>query len=266
MIFCTLADSNYLPGVLALLQSLKDSGDIDDQPFRLFYRDEKFIEARERIEAIGRSVELIDVRDLGRVEVTTGQSAPRFAAAFDKLLLFKQPVDPQDEKVCYIDCDMLCLGSLRPLLEAEHFSAAPDIGMTAERVLDHERKQIIFNSGLMVFRPAEQLFAEMIAFMKTSGHAFTDGDQHLLNYFFYRPGAADQVHILHHRFNSLKRLAHHLPERFDLADTRLLHFVGRKPWQPDIVHHADERPYMQLYKMWHDVYLRATAAGTLRKS
>ena len=78
----------------------------------------------------------------------------------------------QYTKCVFLDADTLVIQNCDKLFDREELSASPDVGWPD-----------CFNSGVFVFRPNMNTYAELVNLAGTMG-SFDGGDQGLLNTFF----------------------------------------------------------------------------------
>ena len=258
MQFVSIVDRSYVPGLFALLQSIRENGGLGADCRFLVYLEEPLpAPVADRLRAVGPALEFLDRRELGDIRSPLPQVAGRrHEYAFKKLLAFRVP---RPGPLCFIDVDMLCLGPLGPLGGFGHFSAAPDIGIgEATSILGRP----MFNTGLFLYEPSERRFEAMIEHIGRHGSEFTAmGDQPAVNHYFYthEPGS---VHLLDPRWNTLKRVKHHQRVRFDLGRVRLLHYVGKNPWDWDWADRS-EWPYFDLARLWWGYFERSGGPAVL---
>lgn len=179
---------------------------------------------RPRLEQSG--LVCIDVPDIYNPNALAANRV-RFAATYGKLNAFGLS---QFDRAVYLDGDMVVLKQLDDLFERSGFWAAPDHGI--EHVHDS------FNSGLFGFDPDAAMLADMIDQVRTM-KSYDQGDQGFLNAYF------PEWQRLPHEYNVNKRWAVHHPNLFHLDTTRVIHFTGVKPWQPEPQNRFDE-----LYRLW----------------
>lgn len=164
------------------------------------------------VPAISNPVTAGTLRGAGRA----AKVQSRFAATYTKLHAFRLGFL---DRVVYVDADALVLANIDDLFGGDDFAAAPDSGLdlpTGE----------VFNSGVFAVTPSAELFARMIAALRTTP-SYDGGDQGFLNVFF------DAWRALPVEYNSTKRLWSHHPATVDDEDVKVLHYVGVKPWQPE---------------------------------
>ena len=155
----------------------------------------------------------------------------RFAMTYTKLHVFR--LDFFDRLV-YLDSDTVVKGSLDDLFDGDDFAAVPDAGLDLP-------DGTVFNSGVFAVNPSHGMFEKM---MSQLGHttSYDGGDQGFLNQFF-----ADW-RKLPLEYNTTKRIYSHHPQVFNEDDVKVLHYVGRKPWEPT----SKGERYDQLDYAWLD--------------
>ncbi|MGW8565881.1 glycosyltransferase [Isoptericola sp. NPDC055881] len=139
----------------------------------------------------------------------------RFAATYTKLHVFR--LDFLDRAV-YVDSDAVVRRSIDDLFAGDDFAAVPDAGLDAPN-------PDVFNSGVFAFTPSYAMFEAMMARLAHTP-SYDGGDQGFLNVFF------DSWRALPPENNTTKRIFSHHPALFHDEDVRVLHYVGKKPWEP----------------------------------
>lgn len=128
-------------------------------------------------------IEELDSRDYEHLQLL---NRPELGVTFTKLHAWRLT---RFEKCVFLDADTLVLCNVDELFEREEFSAAPDVGWPD-----------CFNSGVFVFKPSLETFANLYELAVTEGsfdgnsvnqnikipylvlvYFFTGGDQGLLN-------------------------------------------------------------------------------------
>lgn len=251
MRFVSLVDSNYLPGIFALLQSIYENGKIESEDINFLIVHENRItkKIRDSLLSIGFKIEFLPRQELGDIKAITNQRVERFDYTFKKILLLSLDID---ETVCFLDADLLCLNALTGIEKLSHFSAAPDIGINKqpEKILGYP----MFNSGMFIFKPSTELYERIVEYYESSDNLFDFGDQQLLSWYFYDT-EPNSVHLLDTNWNTLKRVYLHHSNVFDLSKIRFLHFVGRKPWELK-VWQKEWWTYRKLNRLWWQYFYR----------
>ncbi|MEM8747198.1 MAG: alpha-2,3-sialyltransferase [Actinomycetota bacterium] len=169
----------------------------------------------------------IDVPPIANPNELT-DSTSRFAATYSKLNAFRMT---HLDRCVYVDADMIVRSSIDELFHGTGFAAVPDHGIE----INHDT----FNSGLFAFEPSFDTFADMLERIATTD-SYDGGDQGFLNEYF-----AGDWQRLDHDFNVNKRWFRHHPNLARLETSRVIHFVGVKPWQFEQTGRYDE-----LYREW----------------
>jgi lipopolysaccharide biosynthesis glycosyltransferase len=138
----------------------------------------------------------------------------RFAATYTKLQVFR--LDFLDRLV-YVDSDAVVKQNIDELFEGDDFAAVPDSGLDLPN-------PDVFNSGVFAFSPSYSTFEAM---MRRLAHtpSYDGGDQGFLNVFF------DSWRTLPLEYNTTKRIYSHHPGLYNDEDVKVLHYVGKKPWE-----------------------------------
>ena len=127
------------------------------------------------------------------------QVMARFEYTLKKLLMFRLPVQ---EKVCYLDVDMLCLNPLTGIEQMHHLTAAPDLGT------DGEPNEVfngpMLNSGFVVYQPSPEFADELVDYYLNSDEEFNFGDQQVTSAFLHDRHPS-QLHWADVSWNTLKR-------------------------------------------------------------
>lgn len=133
---------------------------------------------------------------------------------FVKLRLWQLDYD----RVVFLDADTLVLRNIDRLFDYPEFSAAPNV---YESLGDFHR----MNSGVFTARPDPATFAAMMARLDTPGAFWRRTDQTFLQEYF------PDWHGLPVFDNMLQYVWLNLPELWDWASIRVLHYQYEKPWQ-----------------------------------
>lgn len=253
----TLVTPGYLPGLQALGKSLKAHGDCTGWPLTVVCEGVPASEVfrclgyHPRAEHFGTTpltawagpITVMHVGDLGpRLDIPDprGDGGPykSYRAVQAKLALWRLP---DDESCLYLDADCLVLGSLKPLEAVSPLALARD-----DNGWD-DGSGSAWNSGVMLFRPHAAVAEELAELAPKAIVKDRLGDQGVLNVWIERYGVP--VQELPYGYNVLKRPVQ--LGRVALADVKILHFAGRKPW-----HAGGDRPYRALEQFWWREYDR----------
>ncbi|KAG6876834.1 hypothetical protein C0992_011597 [Termitomyces sp. T32_za158] len=173
--FVTLISSDsYLPGALALAGALKDvhlspavPPQVDFQTVCLVTPETVQVSTikclRDAFDIV-IGVEAIVQQDEAGLALL---GRPDLDAVLTKLHIFRLT---QFSKIIFLDADVLPIRPLSHLFTLPHeFSASPDVGWPD-----------IFNSGMMVLKPGDEKFNELLDLLRSKG-TWDGGDQGLLN-------------------------------------------------------------------------------------
>lgn len=161
--------------------------------------------------------------------------------AYDKLLI--PYCTETDEKVLYLDCDIIVKGDIVSLFEMEYstfISAVPDLKINNKR-REHVKKitggeHTYFNSGVMMFdfshREKIVPLEKMIEYIRQSGGDIRWHDQDILNHFY----SADCTYLeekynYHTTYKSVKDIFVHEGER----EAVVVHYANWKPWKSNYI-------------------------------
>lgn len=216
--FVTLADGRYAIGAMALARSLAR---VSEAPLVALHSDS---ETPARLAHLPN----LTCRRVAPLENPNAIGQARFRAAYTKLRVFELT---EFGRIVFLDADCVVLKPIDALFEGDGFLAAPDWG---------EALAPGFNSGVFAFTPSPALRDRVLAAAASMTSA-DGGDQGLLNAVL-----GGEVRLLPPEFNTLKRLPVHHPQLVNPAETKVLHFVGRKPWDPTNL----EPDYAALEAVW----------------
>lgn len=222
--YATLVDDFYFPGVVALKASMDRVGAGPLVCLCLPMDSAK----KRRLESMG-----IECIDCDVIPNPNDDFDKRFSKIYSKLSVFRLV---EYEKVIFIDADILLLGNIDELFRIDSdFAAAPDHGFS--------RNSDRLNSGLFLLKPSMKTFDDMMEKFSEVG-SYDGSDQGFLNQYF-----EDRWLSLDPSFNTLKRVFEVDRDGFDLKKIKVLHFVGKKPWQFDV---EENRKYKELNMLWYN--------------
>lgn len=228
-----LSTRSYLPGVLALNESLKQTGTSHPMVVGISSHLSRDIQAQ--LGRAGMLVRIIDPSIAIPAELVRGNG--HWGHTFDKIQFFDLT---EFSKLVYVDSDMLILSNIDELFDKPHMA-----GVAAGRLVHPDWTRL--NGGLMVIVPqaglAGKIFATLpqaLAEGKTSGGSAI-GDQDLIN--AYYPGWSSSAELeIGQGYNVfqchldayIENHGYCLPDK-DPSNTerrvKLVHFIGpRKPW------------------------------------
>jgi len=170
------------------------------------------------LEEVFDEVILVDTIDSGDVQNLTLLDRPELGITFTKLWCWTLT---QYTKCVFLDADTLVIQNCDELFDREELSASPDVGWPD-----------CFNSGVFVFRPNMNTYAELVNLAGTMG-SFDGGDQGLLNTFFSDWATKDISKHLPFTYNMVASASYsYLPAYKQFGQqVKIVHFIGSaKPW------------------------------------
>ncbi len=178
---------------------------------------------------------------------------------------FLSQILPDDiHKVIYLDCDLLILGSLKPLWNTDisNYALAAVEDMNSAFTATLERlclplSYIIFNAGVLLINldywREYHVTQRLMKWINANRSRIVAHDQDLLNAVLYK----EMIH-LSHRWNMqegmLRRRRHTSPSSdsaidSEIPNTVIVHFAGRhKPWHENCLN-----PYKSLWEYYTDL-------------
>ena len=231
-----LSTESYLPGVLALYESLKRTG--TRYPFVTAISAHIAPEIATGLEAAGIMVRRIP--ETTAIPKDMVESNGHWGHTFDKVHLFGLP---GFDKLVYVDSDMIVLENMDELFDKPHMSA-----VAAGRLVESDSDRL--NGGLMVIEPKAKLADGIFATLPKAlaevaaigGQAI--GDQDLINAYYpdWRTTPELQLNQGYNIFQCyldlhIEEHGFRLPQQLSKAPgktgqtIKIVHFIGpRKPW------------------------------------
>ena len=223
----TVTDDNYWKGTAALFQSVEQNSQLSEVSLTAVY-DNLAKANQEKLLAVFPRLKLISTKELlAEYNLPIEKVHRSKQERLKKLSIFGLSCQ---SKMLYIDSDVLCLKSLRPLEKFEHFSACLNIGKDFPKSI---KNRPMFNSGVMIFRPTRYLFDSILKFSDKYEFDKNYADQALLNNFFYSDNPKTFVSLMSQEFNlpiTNKRYNPRLWKYFQASGVALLHYTAVKPW------------------------------------
>jgi glycogenin glucosyltransferase len=230
-----LSTPNYLPGVLCLARSLRDTG----TEYPLHVALSHGVSARVEEALHKEQLPTLRLPAESPLPRTLEQKGHHWSYTFDKLHLFGLT---QFSKLVYLDSDMMILSNIDELFGKPHMSA-----VAAGQLLNPGWNRM--NSGLMVLEPQAGLPARIGETLDNAlREAAADrrdvlGDQDLINAFYpdWPASGSLQLHqgynVFHPDLDAYVRSGHYAwPSSAERPSTapqpiKVLHFIGGlKPW------------------------------------
>lgn len=243
-----LTTNEYLDGVLALYQSLKDVG--SKYPLVVGITGNIYPFARELLTKL--KIEIVELEDFSFSEQTIKKlkafGTPHWAYTAAKLQVFGLC---QFEKLVFLDSDMLVLKNIDHLFEKPHMTAAIDSPMLYSENIDKHRH---LNSGLMVIEPA----AEIEKKLKQLSTEYSLPDQELIRLLY--PNWVHQTELqLPVTYNLFAMYYEkYYKANASVKDTYVVHFIGKeKPFHKNIIRHSIKTYYDYFENLYFSAIERA---------
>ncbi len=149
----------------------------------------------------------------------------------------------QFEKIVFLDSDTLVIHNIDRLFEYPEFAAAPNL---YESLADFHR----LNSGVFVAKPSRRTFDAMFERLDQPDAFWPRTDQTFLEVFF------PDWHGLPYIYNTLQYVWFNLPELWDWARIKVIHYQYEKPWEGN-------HPKRDLLKPVIDVWWQVLEKGAM---
>ena len=213
-----LSSPGFLPGVGALIESLRQTGTEADLVVMVLPHVSH--EIRMSLCSFGAIVKVVQYVDSPYV---SGRKTERQIYNYSKLHAWSLPY----KRVVFLDADVLVLRNLDEVfLKEGRLLAVENYNSPFSKSGDKSQKQRIFNSGMMVLKPSPQTFSDLMEKRHTL-KSYNGGDQGFLNSFFF-----DWVE-LPLIYNVNKMMYKFEKDKFPSMDKiKLIHFIRKKPWVP----------------------------------
>jgi len=237
MKFVTIATEDFTPGVLTLIKSMEVNAGLKFD-FTVIKLDEFSEETMQKFNQLQTNVEFFAAQELGQFEFDEELLEDNHRTLHQKkFLIYKLPYN---EKMCYLDSDLLCLNDISDIEDFEPLTVAPNIGREDPETINNRP---MFNSGLMIFQPSKQRFQELQEFAHQYDQKMMYGDQRLLNE-YYLNHCPEEVNYLGFNWNVMitsKRFRPNLYKKVQEEGIKFLHFTSFKPW-------IYQKPFPELIK------------------
>jgi hypothetical protein len=265
--FVCMFTPDFWPGFATLVQSIAENGQLSAKEYEFSVICEIDQAPRGWLDSRPEAISLIPSSAIPNIPILSPfAQGKRMEESLQKLGLFALP-DEGVTRVC-IDSDMVCLGSLRELLQARPITGACDefCGFdTGKSAGDMEDVQI--NGGLIVFSPSLRAFSELTAvYERRHGEGCFKADQDVINMWLEETG--QKPHRLTSEWNFSKRFQNGMGLRWVKAhinEVRILHFVGVKPWTSNSeISTIRECRYRWLEEIWWDYFERSGFAAHMQ--
>lgn len=259
--FVTLVtNADYARGAAALARSLRRTGTAAD--IVVLHTGAVSAEALAPLETLGARLvpaELLPTSDAfnerhARAKLhadapfTKGRK-PAFHTPLDNFVKLRLWEMEEYERVVFLDADTIVLRSIDRLFGYPEFSAAPNV---YESLSDFHR----LNSGVFVATPSRATFAAMLDRLDAPDAFWRRTDQTFLEAFF------PDWHGLPVFDNMLQYVWFNLPELWDWASVRVIHYQYEKPWEAGHPKAERLKPLMDLWRAF-DADLPIPEPGSL---
>ncbi|QDT94257.1 glycosyltransferase [Gimesia algae] len=231
--FVTTLTENFIPGFIGLIQSMKEKGEIEFC-FTVVEYEPISQKQKDIVNAMGIHVDWYPKELLGHFEFDRSSTdSPRMAWNLNKFLVWRLP---HRGPMCYTDVDVLCLSSLRDLINLRPLSVTmmqSAIGHEPDHINKYRPSGVYpFNAGWFVFERSEQVYQECQEYARSyKGERIAFGDQVPMNDYWgtQRP---DEVNFVDINWNISHWCLHHDYFELNWDHVKLLHFAhADKPWK-----------------------------------
>lgn len=248
-----LTNAPYIPGVQALVRSLKAVGTGAD--IVVMYTGGV---ARDDLDGLARygarlvEVPLLDVspefahahsrKNVHEIAPFTKGTKPAFHTPLDNFSKLQLWQLTEYTDIVFLDADTIAVRPLDRLFDYPEFCAAPNV---YESVADFHR----LNSGVFTAKPSSATFDAMVAKLDVPGAFWRRTDQTFLEAYF------PDWQGLPVFYNMLQYVWFNLPDLWSWDHVKLIHYQYEKPWEPEHERAALLRPLIDL---WEEVYEHGT--------
>ena len=246
--YFTLATSDYLPGAVCLVKSLKKHSKI---PIVVMSVDLS-IDEKHHLKDLGAGVIEAPKITSKLVKVLPFHKDENFCQnCFCKLNMWNTT---EYDKIVYLDSDTVVLKntdcmfetdsdfsacrSLNVEINIDEFKKHPSFKKSASlkdiprKFIKTNYKNDYFNAGVLILKPNKEDYKKMMSLKDAIVPNNSNGDQGFLNNYF-----KGRWHPMDHKFNYSRRHFEMWPEKFekDKEDIHVLHFTGadNNPWSKE---------------------------------
>ena len=227
-----LCNDNYLPGIVALIKSLKYhktknpimvmvTKNVSSESTKIISKLEVILKKVNKIHYQGKKKHLILDRS-GRKNNSW--------MTFTKMNIWKQT---QYDKILYIDADTVVLHNIDSLFTdtTNHGNICAVKGGSTH----HNYKGI--ESGVLLIKPSINTYNNLIKAMNSDKYDLSMSDQTLINDYFNKH---DKIHYLSSKYNRLQKI-----QKKTIEGAYIYHWNGIKPWNKATV---------QNFNIWNFYY------------
>lgn len=254
-----LTKDNYLPGVQALLRSVRLVG--GSYPFIVLYTkgvSQSAVEALRQEGCVMQFAEQFQPKGIDHSEYKRSL----YLECWNKLRMWEMT---QFDRLVYLDADMIVCRNIDHLfdLPAGGFHAVGDCYGGREYAEERDncchftpdKVPEYFNAGFYVMTPSlEELrsMEEALAEGRIAVRFFAEQD--FLNGYF-----KGKWKHLPYTYNAQKRIKYHHPTLWRMEDIHIVHIVDEKPW--DHRYSEENMAYQEIMDYWWDVYTGKLGGG-----
>lgn len=226
MRFVSYITPDYLPGVMTLAYSIKKNGNYPAN-FTVLLNGELTLVEKNALKQVCDDLEIFNVDDFDKFDFDSNlmQNKERMTN-LNKFLIYKLPYN---EKMCFLDSDIICLNDISDIDDFQPFSAVVNLGKNNPDIVNNRP---MFNTGFMIFRPDEEAYKEIQSYAERFNKETKWGDQGITNYFYYE-NYPEKVNILSFIWNAAvtkRRYRKKLWRSIDDEGIKFLHLTMCKPW------------------------------------
>lgn len=244
-----LATKEYLPGVIALSRSIRNSGTrypleilvaeslMDEETVSLLDLEGARVTLASPLALSTEFVERHHPASLHRRDPFLSGEKPHFHSPVENFLKLRVWELEEYERVAFIDADAIALQNPDEIFEFEPFAGAPN-----EYLRDDPVRRL--NSGVFVAEPDRSSFERLLSCLDSPDAYWRRTDQSFLQMMFPN---WDRLPI---RFNTLQYLWLNRPEVWNWDEIIVLHYQYEKPWD---LNHGKTGALGPLIELWHHV-------------
>lgn len=215
-----ICNDNYLPGIIALIKSLKYNKCINN--ILIMITKDVSLDSKEKILKLGALVKHVEEihykgRKTSKIMDRHGKNNTSWMM-FTKLNIWKLC---EYKKILYIDADTVVLKNIDHLFTIkENFSAVKGCSVP----LHYDG----IEGGVLLIEPCLDTYNGLIQAMNSDKYDLIMSDQSLINDYFNKHG---KINLLDKKYNTLQK-------KFkSINDAYIYHWNGKKPWNTSTITH-----------------------------
>ncbi len=226
-----LCNDNYLPGIVALVKSLKYHK--TKNHILVMVTKDVSSECTKNISNLGVIVKKVnEIHYQGKRKDLIRDRFGRENNSWMMFTKFNIWKETQYDKILYIDADTVVLQNIDSLFETNRMYAFAAVrgGSTS-----HNYKGI--EAGVLLIKPSMNTYKNLIKAMNSDKYDLSMSDQTLLNDYFNKH---DKIHYLSSKYNRLQK-----NQKKTIEGAYIYHWNGKKPWNKTTV---------QNFNIWNFYY------------